>query len=130
VNKADGELAAAAERARIAHTEALKLLRPLSPHWRPRVLSASAFTGEGIPAVWAMVEEQRVALEESGESARRRREQARAWMWSLVEDGLERAFRAHPRVAERIESLEREVEDSKTTPSRAARTLLEAFRSD
>jgi LAO/AO transport system kinase len=129
VNKADGDLAAAAERARIAHAEALKLLRPLSSHWKPRVLTASARTGDGIPEVWEMILAQRRALEASGEVERRRREQARAWMWSLVEDGLERAFRRHPAVASRIDSLEREVEESKTTPARAARTLLEAFRS-
>ncbi|HXH28060.1 MAG TPA: methylmalonyl Co-A mutase-associated GTPase MeaB, partial [Candidatus Polarisedimenticolia bacterium] len=103
--------------------------RPLSAHWRPRVLAASARTGEGIDAVWEMIQEQRQALQASGEAERRRREQARAWMWSLVKDGLERAFRQHPEVAARIASLEREVEDSKTTPARAARSLLEAFRS-
>ncbi|MGH0029587.1 MAG: methylmalonyl Co-A mutase-associated GTPase MeaB [Myxococcota bacterium] len=130
VNKADGELLAAAERSRNAHADALQLLRPLSPSWSPRVQTASAITGEGIAEVWSMVLDQRRALEASGEAARRRRDQARAWMWSLVEDGLERAFRSHPAVASRIESLEREVEDSKTTPARAARTLLDAFRSD
>jgi hypothetical protein len=50
-------------------------------------------------------------------------------MWSLVEDGLSREFRAHPEVAARIETLEREVEGLKTTPARAARILLESFRS-
>ena len=130
VNKADGDLAAAAERARISHADALQLLRPLSPSWSPRVLSASALTGEGIPEVWEMVCAQRRALEASGEAQQRRREQARAWMWTLVEDGLERAFRQHPGVAGRIEQLEREVEASKTTPARAARVLLDAFRSD
>jgi LAO/AO transport system kinase len=129
VNKADGELAAAAERARAAYAGALALLRPPSPVWRPRVLSASAHTGRGIVEVWSMVLEQRAALQASGEGERRRREQARAWMWSLVEEGLGRAFRSHPEVARRIEGLERDVESLAITPARAARVLLEAFRS-
>ena len=129
VNKADGELAAAAERARAAYTGALTLLRPPSPVWRPQVLSASAHTGAGIVEVWKMVLAQRAALRASGEGERRRREQARAWMWSLVEEGLRRTFRAHPEVARRIGELEREVEALAVTPARAARTLLEAFRS-
>ena len=129
VNKADGELLAAAERARAAYTNALQLLRALSPSWSPPVLTASALSGEGIAAVWEMVLEQRKALEASGEALRRRREQTRAWMWSLVEHGLHREFRAHPEVARRIEELERGVESLETTPARAARTLLKAFRS-
>ena len=129
VNKADGDLAEAARRAQVSHTQALQLLRPLSPSWSPRVLCASALTGEGIPEVWAMIEEHRQALEASGESAQRRREQARAWMWSLVDQGLQRAFREHPAVAAEIERLEAEVEKLKTSPARAARTLLDAFRS-
>ncbi|MEE9608243.1 MAG: methylmalonyl Co-A mutase-associated GTPase MeaB [Myxococcota bacterium] len=129
VNKADGELAAAAGRTRAEYAAALGLLRPASASWRPRVLAASARTGEGIDAVWAAVPEHRAALEASGEFQTRRRQQARAWMWSLVEEGLQRAFRAHPAVAVRIEALERDVEALKTTPAAAARSLLETFRS-
>lgn len=128
VNKADGELADAAARAKISHSEALQLLRPLSPHWTPAVLAASAKTGAGIPAVWTMIEAQRAALRESGEFAQRRRAQSRAWMWSLVEEGLKQAFRAHPAVAGQLDALEGEVERLETTPAHAARRLLAAFR--
>jgi LAO/AO transport system kinase len=129
VNKADGDLADAAERARVAHTQALQLLRPRTASWKPRVLTASARTGEGITAVWEMIREQHAALEASGEGKARRREQAKAWMWSLVQEGLWRAFRSHPDVAGRIEKLEAEVAALKITPARAARVLLDAFRS-
>jgi len=129
VNKADGELLAAAKRARIEYQHALDLLRPASPHWRPPVLLASAVTGEGIGAVWETVLAHRSALEASGELAARRREQARAWLWALVGEGLQRALREHPAVARAIPRLESEVQDRKTTPAAAARALLEAFTS-
>jgi hypothetical protein len=48
-------------------------------------------------------------------------------MWSLVDEGLRRAFRNHPEVARQIESLEREVEELRTTPAHAARSLLATF---
>ena len=48
-------------------------------------------------------------------------------MWSLLDEGLRRAFRTHPRVAPRIEALEREVESLATTPAHAARSLLAEF---
>ena len=128
VTKADGEQRAGAERARADHARALEILRAPSPSWRPRVLIASASSGEGIPEVWAMVEEHDAAVSASGEREARRREQARAWMWNLVDLGLQDAFRSHPEVARQVPALEREVEASRITPSAAARTLLESFR--
>ena len=129
VNKADGELAAAAERTRRETEGALGLLRPASPHWQPRVLSASAREQTGLKEVWQMVIEHREASLASGELQARRRAQARDWLWSLVDTGLRRAFREHPAVSERIAGLEADVEAHRTTPARAARVLLEAFRS-
>jgi hypothetical protein len=48
-------------------------------------------------------------------------------MWTLVEEGLQEAFRSDPRVASRIDELESEVEALRATPAAAARALLEAF---
>jgi LAO/AO transport system kinase len=130
VNKADGELKAAAERTRAEHARALELLRPLSPAWRPRVLAASARTGEGIAEFWQTVLAHRAALSASGELALRRRAQAREWLWALVGERLQQAFRAHPDVAARVAQLEADVEAQKTSPAAAARLLLGAFGLD
>jgi len=128
VNKSDGELVEAAERTRIEFGRALQLVRPRSEHWTPRVLAASALSGEGVKAVWETILEQRECLRGSGEAETRRREQARAWMWSLIEDGLGRRFREHPDVAGRIGELEAQVEASQLTPAGAARVLLDRFQ--
>jgi LAO/AO transport system kinase len=140
VTKADGELCGAAERSRGDYSHALALLRPVSPFWQPRVLSVSALSGDGIDAFsvsalsgdgidafWEMVLAHHRALEAEGELERKRRRQARDWMWSLVQEGLRGAFDAHEAVAQRIPQAERDVEDQKTTPAAAARGLLEAF---
>ena len=127
VTKADGAQQAIAERTRADHVHALELLRPTSAVWRPPVLTTSALKGEGIGPVWEAVLAHRAALEGSGELAERRRDQAREWMWSLVEEGLRRAFRRHPVVAERVAALEADVGARRTTPAAAARALLEAF---
>jgi LAO/AO transport system kinase len=129
VNKADGEQKALAERTRAEHARALELLRPLSAAWRPRVLTASARSGEGIGACWDTVLAHRAALGASGELDRRRRSQARDWMWALLEEGLTQRFRAHPAVSARVAQLEAEVEALKLTPAAAARALLVAFES-
>ena len=127
VNKADGEQKAAAERTRVAYVQALELLRPSVEAWRPPVLAVSAKQDEGIDGFWKTVLAQREALRESGEFEARRRAQARQWMWSLVEEGLGRAFRNHPAVAQRVQALERRVEAREITAAAAAKTLLEAF---
>jgi GTPase len=127
VNKADGEWKAAAERARSDYEQAMRLLRPAHPEWRPPVRIASARTGAGIPAVWEMISSQRAALEATGAAEARRRHQSRDWMWALVEEGLQRALRADPGVARQVELLEKQVEALEITPARAARRLLAAF---
>jgi LAO/AO transport system kinase len=127
VNKADGEQKAAAERTRVDHAHALALLHPGGGAWTPRVLTASAHTGEGIDEFWKLVQEHRAALESSGELARRRRGQARAWLWRLLDDGLQAAFRSDARVAARLPELEREVEAREVSAPRAARALLDLF---
>jgi LAO/AO transport system kinase len=129
VNKADGEQREAAERCAGEHARALGLLHARSSNWTPRVLMASSLENVGIDDVWEAVLAHTAALESSGERQARRKEQARQWMWSLVEEGLRDSFRAHPDVSSQIDLLERAVQNLEISPAAAARSLLEAFRS-
>jgi LAO/AO transport system kinase len=112
VNKWDGEQRELAERTRGEFAQALLLLRPPSEAWSPCAVTASALTGEGV---------------DSGELDERRRDQAAAWLWRLLDDGLQRAFRSHEEVARRLPELERAVRSRETSPTRAARSLLATF---
>ena len=127
VNKADGEQRAAAERTRADYEHALALLQPASAAWAPVVLAASARSGEGVEAFWQTVLAHREAMQKSGELEQRRRRQARAWLWRLVDEGLEAAFRADPKAAARLPELETEVESHAISAPRAARILLDIF---
>ena len=129
VNKADGEMAAAAERTRAEYAGALELIRPASTAWKPVALKRARRAARGSPRPGDTVLSHRARLEGSGELARHRREQARAWMWNLVEAAVKEAFRKDPGVAAVASGLERDVEALKTTPAAAARELLAAFRS-
>ncbi|SNT05601.1 MULTISPECIES: methylmalonyl Co-A mutase-associated GTPase MeaB [unclassified Azospirillum] len=130
VNKADGELATAARHAEAEYRHALSLLRPVNPLWRVPVLSCSALTGRGIDAVWEQIGDYRRLLgaEGSGDIARRRAEQARAWMWSEIEESLIDAFKAEPAVRGELPSLERATATAAITPGAAAKRLLALFR--
>jgi LAO/AO transport system kinase len=128
VNKADGEQLAEAARTQAEYTHALGLLHPTSEHWSPRVQTASALTGDGVDAFWQAVLEHEEALFASGERELRRREQAGAWLWRLLREGLESAFREHPAVREALPGLEQGVKDQDLTAPHAARQLLDTFR--
>jgi LAO/AO transport system kinase len=128
VNKADGGNLESAGHARTELERALRLLRPAADGgWSPTVVMTSGRTGSGLDELWSIVEEHRARLGASGELERRRRSQLLSWLWSLVDEGLRRAVREHPRVAASLPGLEADVLEGRTTPTAAAERLLEAF---
>ena len=127
VNKADGELAAAARRSAADYASAMRLLRAPLPEWQVPVRAVSALEGTGIKEVWDDVARFRAALEQSGAWSRRRAEQGRAALWSEIGDSLLEHFRAAPTVARHLAAVEREVMAGTRTPTAAARSLLAAF---
>ncbi len=130
VNKADGDLLAAAKRARTDYRSALHMLRPDSPMWQPRVLMCSAHTGDGIGGVHDVIAEYRGAMSGAGGIAARRARQAVAWMWSEIEDELKHRLRRTPAIAAEIETLEARVAAGDVPAAVAARRILAAFLGD
>ena len=129
VNKADGDLAAAAERSATDYASALHLLRPRTEGWEVRVERVSALLGEGIDRVWAIVEEHQAALRASGALDARRADQACDWMWSEVDDGLLDALASDPAVAAEMSALEHDVRAGAISPTAAAQRILRRFLS-
>jgi LAO/AO transport system kinase len=127
VNKADGDLAAAARSAASDYSSALRLLRAKQAGWEPRVLTTSALDGTGVPAVWDAIEEFRATLGASGELERRRAQQAGDWMWSEVSESLVEALRRDRRVARLAEDLEARVRTGEVAPAAAARRVITEF---
>jgi len=128
VNKADGPMKSVAERTRADYGGALELIRSSSAAWRPRAMAVSALESAGIEEIWQTVLEHHELMQASGRFDERRREQSRAWMWKLLEEGIDRAFREQPGMQEAIARQEEAVAAQKTSPAAAARTLLQAFR--
>ncbi|MGF1610832.1 MAG: methylmalonyl Co-A mutase-associated GTPase MeaB, partial [Kiloniellales bacterium] len=126
VNKADGELTAAAKRAAADYRSALRMLRPGRAAWRPRVLTCSALEGRGMAEVWQAVGDFRAAIGEAGPAAQRA-EQARGWLWRELGESLTAALRADPAVVRLLPELEAAVTAGRLAPSAAARRLLETF---
>ena len=127
VNKADGDLAPAAGRTAGDYANALHLMRPKWPGWTARALRCSAISRTGIDEVWDAITEFRSIVEADGSLDRARAGQATAWMWSEVRDDLVDRFRSNHRVQALLPTLEDEVAAGTTSPTAAARRLLDAF---
>jgi LAO/AO transport system kinase len=127
INKADGELEAAAGRAAAEYASAVRLLPPGHEGWQPPVLTCSAKTGTGIAEVWAEIARFREAFGPGGAIADKRARQAQAWMWNEISETLMARFKAHPEVAEQLTALGDKVRAGILTPAAAARALMAAF---
>jgi LAO/AO transport system kinase len=127
VNKADGELQALAGRSAAEYRNALRLLHPRLADWKVAVRTCSARDGVGIAEAWKAALQYRDTLEASGRFTARRAAQARAWMWSEVNDNLITALQSDPEVRKQIPALEAAASEGRIPPTVAARQLLEIF---
>ena len=127
VNKADGDLAAAAARTRGDYASAVHLLRPKWNTWATEVLACSALNGVGVSEVWDAVMLFRSTVTANGELLEARSAQATAWLWSEIGDTLLERFRADLHVAGLLPEIESAVSGGRVTPAKAALQLLQAF---
>jgi LAO/AO transport system kinase len=131
VNKADGDLKAAAQRTCADYAGALRLLRkrPQDPEGFPKAMTVSALEVEGLETAWsemtALVEWRR----ESGHFDARRAAQAEYWFGQEVRQGL-LAQLDLPEVKARMQSLGRRVADGRLTATAAALQMLEELRAN
>ena len=132
INKADID-PAAATRAQAQITSALRIFsfhgHPAhgAERWQPRVLQISALKGDGVAAFWSTVREAESKRRASGEFDERRRGQALAWMWDIVQARLQSDFQRHPAVRSALPQTLNDVSAARVAPSSAAHALLGLF---
>ena len=127
VNKADGDLAAAAGRTRADYASAVHLLRPKWREWATEVHAVSSLNGTGIEEIWDAITRFCATLSADGELAAARAAQATAWLWSEIGDALLDRFRTDPAVIRQLATIEADVASGRLAPGRGARALLDAF---
>lgn len=126
VTKADGELAAAADRTAADHRHAVHLLHGSAEP--PPVVTVSSLTGAGIPEAWGAVADLHARRVDDGTLTARRSDQARRWLWDELRDTLLDELRTDAEVAALAPGLEAEVADGRVSPAAAAHQLLTVFR--
>ncbi|MCU0908979.1 MAG: methylmalonyl Co-A mutase-associated GTPase MeaB [Rhodobacteraceae bacterium] len=126
VNKADGDLAAAAERTRADYAGALRLMRrrPQDPDDFPQAACVSALTGRGIEAAWGAMRRLADWRRDHGHLAATRAAQSRAWFEDEVRRVLLARLTADPATATRMQALADAVATGALSPGRAAERAL------
>ncbi len=130
VTKADGDLAAAAGRAAADYRNALHQLHGAvdGGGWLPPVLQCSGLSGQGLAEIWDAILRFRALATESGRLARRRADQALAWLSDELSQGLLDWLAGDEELARRLIAAQAKVRAGTTLPSAAARGLLAALR--
>jgi len=124
ITKADGENAAAADRARVEYSNALHLFPPTSTGWTPPVLTCSATENRGIAHLWQVITDHQNLLTENGHRHRLRQAQNLDWMRSHLRQQLEERFYQQPGIRQRLETAEQRVQAGELLPVQAVAALL------
>ena len=124
VNKADGEMKNAANRAVMEYQHALEILNPKSANWKPRSLSCSAFNGDGLAAIWETICDYKRLLKDAGEWQEKRKSQQVEWMWAIIRERILSKIETNEKVQSLVPQLELQVAESKLTPALAALEIL------
>jgi len=127
VNKADGDLAAAASRAATDYRNALSFLHPRHPDWEVPVETCSALENKGLDTIWKIIERYRETMSTNGELDKSRAAQAKAWLWNETAETLIDTLKGSPFVHEQIAEPEEAVASGKTSPWVAAHRLVQRF---
>ena len=125
VNKADGELASAANHTAADYRHALHLVRPKWSGHPTEVLTCSALHGSGMEEIWDSLLMLADRLDSDGHLTALRRRQAVTAFWNEVQRRLLSVLRASSEHAARADEIQAEVADGIRSPSSGARVLLD-----
>lgn len=126
VNKADGDLKAAATRTCADYTGALRLLRRRArdPDDFPKTLLVSALHEVGLAEAWAQMQALSDWRRAQGYWKSRRAEQARSWFEEEVRQGILARLSADPEIRAKMADLGQAVARGEQMPGVAAQILL------
>ena len=127
INQADDGREELAARSANEYMHALQLLRPRSAEWKVEVKTCSARDHVGIDAAWDAVTRHQAALESGKRLAAMRAEQARAWLWSEVQDSLVADLLEKYGTGHHISKLENAVSEGRIPATTAAEKLLDIY---
>ncbi|MBR4660333.1 MAG: methylmalonyl Co-A mutase-associated GTPase MeaB [Bacteroidales bacterium] len=128
VTKADGNNIEKAEMAKVLYINALHLFPPTASGWVPTAVTSSAVTKAGLPEILQKIEEYFALVRENGYYDRRRREQARYWMYESINESLKNMFYENPAIERLLPEYEAAVLDGRLESFSSASELIDKYK--
>ncbi len=128
VTKADGNNIERAQMARVLYVNALHLFPPTDSGWIPTAVTSSAVTKEGLPEIKQKIEEYFALVKGNGYYDKRRREQARYWMYESINESLKNMFYENPVIEKLLPEYEEAVLEGTLESFTSASELIDKYR--
>ncbi len=128
VNKADGDNIQSAKRACSEYAHALHYLTPATIGWKTDAYTCSALTEEGIPEIWALIENFKEVTKKNGFFLKRRNSQVLDWVKSMIQEYLEASFYQNPGIKTSLPDVQKQLLNGDITASMAVEKLITIFQ--
>ncbi|MBQ0086529.1 MAG: methylmalonyl Co-A mutase-associated GTPase MeaB [Bacteroidales bacterium] len=128
ITKADGNNVEKASMARALYANALHLFPPTESGWMPTAVTSSAVTKEGLDVILKKIEDYFTLVQENGFYLKKRREQARYWMYESINENLRNMFYENGSIAPLLPDYENAVLKGDLESFTAAAELLDKYR--
>lgn len=129
ITKADGNNVDKASMARALYANALHLFPPTESGWVPTAVTSSAVTKEGLDVILKKIEDYFALVQGNGFYLKKRREQARYWMYESINESLRNMFYENSSIAPLLPDYENAVLKGDLESFTAAAELLDKYRS-
>lgn len=130
INKADGDNKIPAQAARAEYNRVLHFLTSATSGWQTKAHTVSALTGDGIEAIWHIMQAFDENTRQSGEFTKRRQAQMREWLHTVVESQLYDFFFNHPKIQSALPDIEQAIISGDLPATAGAQQLLRLILSD
>ena len=127
ITKTDGDQSGIAGISRAEFEAALRMMPVKHIAWHREVMLTSALTGKGITEVWQNITDFFAVMRENDTLEKRRREQLKSLLYTVLEEMLKKEIFSHPDVVDAKATIEQKVLSSEISPFSGAKTLIEAF---
>ena len=128
ITKADGTNVEKAQMARALYANALHLFPPTESDWTPTAVTSSAVTKEGLPEILKKIEDYFALVKGNGFYRKKRREQARYWMYESINESLKNMFYEDERIEKLMPEYEEAVLRGDLESFSAATELIEKYQ--
>lgn len=128
INKADGNNIEKAQIAKMQYQNAIHLFPAKDSGWESRVLTCSAAQKIGIKEIWNTIQKYKTQTFNNGFFARNRNHQSIYWLHETIQENLKRSFYQNDSIKNEIESIEKNIQQNKTSPFSAAARLFEKYK--